>query len=297
MTNSQRGILYLVAGAVMISFSAVFVKLAHVGPTVAGFYRMLFGGLILATIVLARREKLWFTRRAAMLCVICGLIFAADLFFWHRSIHRIGPGLSTMLANFQVFFFGAFGVVILRERIGGRLAISISLAIIGLAMIVGVDFSAMTSGYRLGVIFGLLTALSYASYLIVFRKLQTGTKLGSSFLTVAVISVTSALTLGLVGFVEGESFRIPDVQSLFSLVGYGLAGQVIGWVLIARGLPLVRTSNAGLILLLQPAMAFVWDVLFFGRPTAPIEGVGAFIALAAIYLGSLSRPERDSSVG
>jgi drug/metabolite transporter (DMT)-like permease len=281
----------------MISFSAVFVKLAHVGPTVAGFYRMLFGGLILTAIVLARREKLWFTRWSAMLCVICGLIFAADLFFWHRSIHLIGPGLSTMLANFQVFFLGAFGVVILRERIGGRLAISILLAIIGLAMIVGVDFSAMTSGYRLGVIFGLLTALSYASYLIVFRKLQAGTKLGASFLSVAVISVTSALALGLVGFIEGKSFRVPDVQSLLSLVGYGLAGQVIGWVLIARGLPLVRASNAGLILLLQPAMAFVWDVLFFGRPTAPIEVVGAFVALTAIYLGSLSRPERDPTVG
>jgi len=164
-------------------------------------------------------------------------------------------------------------------------------------MIVGVDFSAMTSGYRLGVIFGLLTALSYASYLIVFRKLQTGTKFGSSLLAVTIISLTSALVLGLAGFIEGESFRIPDTDSLLSLVGYGLTGQVIGWVLIARGLPLVRTSNAGLILLLHPAMAFGWDVLFFGRSTAPVEVVGAFIALAAIYLGSLSRSKRDQSVG
>lgn len=296
MTDSQKGTLYLVAGAVMISFSAVFVKLTDVAPTVAGFYRMLFGGLMLTAIVLTRGEKLWQSRRTLLLCVVCGIIFSADLFFWHKSIHLIGPGLSTMLANFQVFFLAAFGVVILRERIGGRLAISILLAIVGLAMIVGVDFSAMTSGYRLGVIFGLLTALCYASYLIVFRKLQTGTKLGSSFFAVAMISVTSALALGFVGFIEGESFRIPDTHSLFSLIGYGLAGQVIGWVLIARGLPLVRTSNAGLILLLQPAMAFIWDVLFFDRPTALIEIVGAIIALTAIYLGSLSRPAKNTTV-
>jgi len=88
----------MVAGAIMISFSAVFVKLAHVGPTVAGFYRMLFGGLILAVIVLARREKLWHTPRTALLCVICGLIFSADLFFWHRSVHLIGI-LSTKMVD------------------------------------------------------------------------------------------------------------------------------------------------------------------------------------------------------
>ena len=34
------GTLQMIAGAVMLSFSAVFVKWAHVGPTMAGFYRM-----------------------------------------------------------------------------------------------------------------------------------------------------------------------------------------------------------------------------------------------------------------
>ena len=49
---------------------------------------------------------------------------------------------------------------------------------------------------------------------------------------------------------------------------------------------------AGLALLLQPTLSFVWDVLFFGRPMQPIEIAGAAIALFAIYLGSRSRSIR-----
>jgi drug/metabolite transporter (DMT)-like permease len=43
---------------------------------------------------------------------------------------------------------------------------------------------------------------------------------------------------------------------------------------------------AGLALLLQPALAFGWDILFFDRPTTMLEYVGAAVVLAAIYLGS-----------
>ena len=45
--------LQLTCGAVLISFSGVYVKIAHVTPVVAGFYRMLFGGIALLILGLA----------------------------------------------------------------------------------------------------------------------------------------------------------------------------------------------------------------------------------------------------
>ena len=59
----------------------------------------------------------------------------------------------------------------------------------------------------------------------------------------------------------------------------------MGWFLIASALPKIRASFSGLILLLQPALAFVWEVLFFQRPTSLVNWLGVLIALAAIYLG------------
>ena len=60
--------------------------------------------------------------------------------------------------------------------------------------------------------------------------------------------------------------------------------------MISTGLPKFPASKAGLILLLQPTCAFIWDILFFARPTGAVEGLGAAITLGAIYLGLTRRP-------
>ena len=102
----------------------------------------------------------------------------------------------------------------------------------------------------------------------------------------AVISIVSALLLGSSAWVQNDPFAIPDLQSIFSLVAYGLFSQVIGWVLITRGLTRLRSSLVGLLILLQPALSFTWDILFFHRETDLFGVVGAVLSLTAIYLGT-----------
>jgi len=51
-------------------------------------------------------------------------------------------------------------------------------------------------------------------------------------------------------------------------------------------LGLVTATEAGLALLLQPALSFLWDIVFFGRVLTSAEAAGAAITLLAIYLGS-----------
>jgi drug/metabolite transporter (DMT)-like permease len=289
------GTIQVTVGAALISFTPVFAKLAHVGPTMAGFYRMLFGGILLVIILIARRESIWNGPRLFVLSLICGALFAIDLAFWHRSINYVGPGLATLLANFQVFFVAAFGVILLGERFGWRLAFAIPLAVAGLFLIVGIDFDQAGQSYKIGVLYGLITAIAYATFLVVFRKLQSASESRSSFPAVAMISLSAAILMAPVAVIQGESFSIPDSTSVFVLVTYGLVGQVLGWVFISWGIRKIESSKVGLILLLQPTLAFVWDILFFARVTTAVEVAGAILALGAIYLGVVSHTGRGLS--
>lgn len=275
-------------GAMMISFSAVWVKLAHVTPTASAFYRVLFGSLFLLILLVLRKERLWRGWQCLGLSLGTGVFFALDLYTWHRSIGYVGPGLATILGNFEVFLVPAVGLVLYGERPSPRFVLSVPLAVAGLCMIVGIGWKPLTPDTRVGIYYGLSTAVFYTGFLVVLRKLQSHSSRPSAILSLMVVSFSTALFLALEMARMDESFAIPDLQSGLSLAALGLMSQTVGWLLIARSLPQIPAAVAGLLLLLQPSLAFVWDVLFFARETSSMAWAGVALALSAIYLGTTS---------
>jgi drug/metabolite transporter (DMT)-like permease len=65
--------------------------------------------------------------------------------------------------------------------------------------------------------------------------------------------------------------------------------------LITKALPRLTSAIAGLLLLLQPSLAFLWDVVFFNRETSPMAWSGVALAIVSIYLGITSKPGSSSS--
>ncbi len=282
--------LRLFAGAVMISFSPVWVKLVSVSPTTSGFYRVFFGGVALILFLIFTGQRLNLSKRVWLILLLSCVFFALDLWFWHRSIHYVGPGLATLLANFQVFFMMLAGVLMLGQRPRPIQIVAVPLALVGLGMIVGLDWQSLPADYRFGVVLGLLTAVSYAGYMLTMRSARTDAAHPLPTREVAIVSIGSAVILGLSAMIEGVSLAIPTLSDATWLLAYGLLSHCLGLLLIASSLPKVSTTEAGLALLLQPTLSFVWDVVFFARPMAAMELAGAAIALGAIYLGS--RPRR-----
>jgi drug/metabolite transporter (DMT)-like permease len=269
-------------------------KMVAVGPTAAGFYRMFFGGLVLAALLAWRREPPRFGSGLAWIGV-AALAFAFDLIFWHRSILAIGTGLATLLANFQVFIVAVVSVLFLGERGGWRLAAAVPLALIGLALIVGVDVGDLGAQRGLGIALGLATAICYATYLLALRAGRAA-HAGSPTALVTLISLACAGLLAIAVPLAGESFAIPTARDAALLLAYGVVGQVLGWVLISRAVDQVPASLLSLVLLLQPVFAYLWDVVFFARGFTATELAGAALALAAIQLGA-NRAAGRPSVG
>ena len=260
-------------------------KLADVAPTVSAFYRVFFGFIFLLIICLFRGELRLIRVKTLAWIGLCGLLFALDLYCWHASILYIGPGLATILGNFQVFVLAAVGILILGERIRPRFLAAIPIAITGLVLLVGARWSDLPPEYQKGFSLGLMTAVCYSGFLLILRKLQGEGAPFSFFFNLMLISLVTACFLGGKMGLAGEPFSIPDLTSLTALLCLGFFSQTLGWALIANAMPKIPSSLTGLILLLQPALAFVWDVLFFQRPTSLVNWTGALVTLVAIYLG------------
>ncbi|WP_147819949.1 DMT family transporter [Salidesulfovibrio onnuriiensis] len=278
----------LLLGAAMISFAAVFVRLAQVSPDVSAFYRMFFGGLALAVFLWREGHLRCISVRVVKYAVFAGVLFALDIMCWHRSILAIGPGMATLLGNFQVFVLTAASVLVLGERPGKLFYLALPPAFVGLYLVVGVGWGEEASAdYRTGVFWGLLTALFYGSYLLCLKLCIPRLGEDRRQALMGVIPWTTCLCIGGYLLLDGQALAVPMGMDLLWLVLLGVICQAAGWLFITRGMQAVSAALVGLGLLLQPVLSYVWDVLIFAKPLTVAELAGAGLALAAIYLGTV----------
>lgn len=289
MTNYSKNIIKILLAAVIISTSSVWVNIAQVAPGVSGFYRMFFGGVLLLVICGVQRKQLWRGWSYFSWLFLAAVFFAFDLYFWHRSIFFIGPGLATILGNFQVFFMALAGYLFFKEKIGLAFIIGLFITISGLFVLVGINWTDLTSQYQTGVIYGLLTALSYAGFMLSMRHVQSNKDSLSAFANLGVMSIMCALLLFIQLSFEGLNISIPSTQSLVSLLILGILCQVVGWLLITQSMPNLPASIVGVVLLLQPALSMLWDIVFFNRPTDLLDYIGLTMVLAGVYLAALKK--------
>jgi drug/metabolite transporter (DMT)-like permease len=119
LSDRARGFLALAGGVLCISFAGLFVKVAALPPTAAGLHRLVGSALLLGLYAAWARPRpaadpvnAQAGRHALVLLALGGAAFAADMALWNRCIHRLGPGIATLLANLQVFLVPLLGAVL-----------------------------------------------------------------------------------------------------------------------------------------------------------------------------------------
>jgi len=277
------GVIRVLGGAVLISFAGIFVPLSGVASAPAAFYRVLIGGAALLAFAAARRERLRFEARFLLFVLLAALSFAVDLVCWHLSIYRLGPGIATLIPNFQVLLMAVAGWLIWRERLTPAVAVGIGVALAGLVLLLAAAPGAGQGRFEAGVGYGVGAAVSYTAYLLFLRQAGRSASRGAPALYMALVSLVTATMLAMWLAARRESFAVPGGMPWFWLALYGLGCQAVGWFLISTGLPRVPAATGGVLLLLQPVLTFGWDRLIFHRLFTPLELAGAALALTAIF--------------
>ncbi len=294
MNNNIRGSLSILAGAFLISFSPVFVNLVNIEPTVSGFYRMLFGSIALFIIYLFNNNKNPFRENISKFILYGAIFFSLDLWFWHRSVIYIGPGLSTLLANFQILILPFLALILFNQKTQRIQIFSIALGLLGLFLITGDTWVVSGNNYRLGILFGLLTAIAYAGYIISMKLIDHNVEVNSDPLfNLMFVSLISALLLLLFSIIEQVPLEIKSSSDLIWMICYGLLSHVLGWFFILNGLQKISAVSAGIILLTQPILSYFWDILIFDKVILPIEYFGIVSVLLAMIITIKSENQKN----
>jgi len=286
-------IVLLLLGVLLFSCSASAVAIVNVGPIAAAFYRMWFAAIILVVLSVLIGQWRITNLRSLIWPSASGIFLSVDIILWHESIKIVGPGLGSVLTNFQIFFLMLFGIAFFKERPSWIFYIAMPLAIMGLSLVVGVNWGSAQEHYKEGVILGFLSGLGYAASVICLKISQSGKSCMPPIQNMAVLCVVASLFLYLTSLWYGESLLIPDRVSWASLLVYGILVQVIGWLIVSRSLPYVPAAVSGLIFLVEPVITVILDNTFFGLELSALRVGGIALTLFMVYVGANSlKPQK-----
>tara|TARA_Y100001960_G_scaffold2031_1_gene2222 strand:+ start:1053 stop:1943 length:891 start_codon:yes stop_codon:yes gene_type:complete len=295
--------LIALAGAVAISFSPVFYVFSGTNPSTGAFFRMLYALPALALLAYLVRSSDTRSSRTRWMAFGAGLILAPDMLSYHSSMIFIGIGIATLIGNSQVIIVTLASWKLFGEKPNPAILISLPVVVVGLALISGIaDSEPYGEDPVKGVIFGMMAAFFYSSFLILFRYSNRELAPSSSVqLDATAGAALGLLVLGLLPL-SGYAIEPLDLQPIWPghgwLIVLALLCQVAGWLAIAHALPRLPAAHVSFAVLLQPVLTLVWGYVILDQDGhSQNQVMGIFLVLAAIIAvtlyGSASSAEAD----
>jgi drug/metabolite transporter (DMT)-like permease len=279
------------AGAGCIASSGILVRLSGASPVTVAVFRCLYALPALGLLALWESRRLGrLPSRARNLAWIAGIFFATDLILWHHAIEAVGAGLATVLGNLQVLIVGFAAWALLSEKPSRGLVLAVPVVLAGVVLISGVVGSGAYGESPLaGVVYGALTSVAYACFLLVLRQGSKDLRRVAGPLFHA--TAMSALAATLFGVATSSLAAPQGLDSHGWLVTLALAAQVAGWLLISISLPRLPAAVTSVILLLQPVGAMILAKFVVDEQPSGIQLGGAVLILAGVIVAARSRSD------
>lgn len=284
-----RAFLALILANAVLAMGPWFVRLADVGPTASGFWRLAIAAPILLFATRASGQPLPHNPKLILLLLFSGVFFALDLASWHAGILMTKLMNGALLGNIASFFFTAYGFAVAR-RLPGRIQwIAIAFALIGVGLLLGRSYD-LSPRYIVGDLLCILAGVFYTFYLIIID--QTRSRI-EAWPAIAISTIGGILPLLLFALFMGETL-IPTRWTPLILLALG--SQVIGQGLMVYVMGHLSPLVVGIGFLSQPAIAAAIGWLAYDERLDVIDLTGMIAIAVALLLVRTSSPRPRSIV-
>ncbi|WP_245263358.1 DMT family transporter [Azorhizobium doebereinerae] len=284
------GILALVAGALAMGASVLFVRLADVGPFASAFWRTALAlPFLLAWAMAEQGPRLPLPDRASLLA---GVFFAGDLIFWHLAILGTTVANAAVLATTSPIWVALYAFLVLKEKVTWPLAAGLLLCVAGTLALIGGSWHFAPEKLP-GDTAGLITAMFFAAYFLSVRAARR--HFGAGLVTFLSTAVTSAVLL-VVALVMEPTLMPASLAGAAALLALAIVSQVGGQGLMAVGLSVVPPVFGALVFFLEVVSAAALGWLVLGEHLGLLQGLGAALIVLGLFLAR-PRPEPSAEVG
>ena len=277
--------LALLIGGVAVGFSPIFVRLSDLAPIASGFYRLALA--LPALWILSRctpgdaRNDAAPTLRDWWLLIVTGLIFAADIIFWHLALVTTTVVDATLIGTTTPILVALGAFFLFGERLKPLFMAGLACAIAGVCLLALQKSGADAAHRLLGDALAIGASLSYAAYLLLVARLRQRHSTGR---LVMYTTVVSALTLLPIAWAFSPSLLPATAMGWAAVLGLALVSHVGGQSLLTYALAHLPAAYSSLTQFMQAAISALAAWAILGEPLTVLTIASAAAILFGIAL-------------
>ena len=254
------------------------------------FFRYGMSAAILAAWMACRHEAFKAEKRELGLLGILGVLFACSSLFLFTSYEFIPSGLATTLVYLYPVFT-ALIMVVLRFYPSWQTWLSIIATFGGILLL-----STPSAGAEIrlpGIILAIMSALSYALYLVIVNRSRRIKKVSEHTLTLYALMTGTAMFLIIRLFQGGSILEGVDSPADWgNLLGLAVVPTMISMLTLAVSSRYIGPTRTSILGVFEPLTAIMIGTVLFGEPLTPKMAAGVAICVGAVVFMIL-KPGRN----
>jgi drug/metabolite transporter (DMT)-like permease len=255
------------------------------------FYRFGLAWLIVAAVMLFRKESLRVDRREFRTLSALGVLFILSSLTLYLSFRLMPAGVaSTILFTYPVMT-AVIMALFFHERVRLGTVAAIALSLVGVVLLYWGDPSGTLNLW--GVVLVLVSALTYALYIIVVDKSPLSM---SSFKINFFVLFYCAAGMALFALVSGQGLMLPPTPRAWLWVSWlAVVPAIMALVMMVYAAKYIGSTPTAILGALEPATAVLIGVFVFGEPFTVLLAAGIVLILGAVTLVVAAKNNKANS--
>ncbi|MDD2497827.1 MAG: DMT family transporter [Desulfitobacteriaceae bacterium] len=273
MNNYLKGIIMVLISAfgfALMPSLALFAYQSEITVLTLLFFRFFLASILFFLYLYFKPEKVSLNKITLLkLFLIGAVIYNMQSIFYFSSVKYIAPSLAVLILYTHPVIIAVASSFLDHEPLTMKLIISVLVSFLGMALMLGTNFSGING---LGVLFAAGTSVVYAAYVILTNKiLKTVPPLTAS----AYISLFASVGLLMVSLLSG-SFSLSFQASVWPwLITLVIFSTVIALLTFYRGLEVLGPTKATILSMAEPLFGIFLAILLFQDHLSLLQMIGA----------------------
>ena len=246
-------------------------------------YRFGFACLLMMIILIYNGKSLRLTFGEGLRLSFMALLYAVSAICLVNGYNYLPSGVATTLLFSYPVFTAILEIIFSHHRLTLPIALSIMLAVAGVAMLSGIITNGFDVKSSVGLLLELSSGLLYAIYMVAYPNMKIknmGSLTTNFFVFLMAMMLLALYSLFTTGYIQ----PIGNINVFFYLLLLGFIPTTISNVTLVMAMKNIDSTSVATLGAFEPLTAMAIGILVFGEPMTWCVGIGFVMIVSAVYI-------------